>query len=170
MSETTNQNLATDTKNQNIGELGRAFIAQRTERGISFDDAWDDWTQVNAALKFMLVDCPKVQYYDDPWICGRKERSCIRRIAQQKIGKHIRSPDVSGLGLIAEALNLMKPIRPYHLDRERMRRFLQQRVEATEAQVGYTAAVAEMYSEIGDEEFLEQVAKEIERFASAHDL
>ena len=51
--------------NENIGELGRAFIAQRTERGIDFDEAWAEWDRISKVLDFTLVGCPEVRNYDD---------------------------------------------------------------------------------------------------------
>ena len=114
-----------------------------------------------------MIDCPEVRCYDFE---ERDERLRIRRLARETLGEHLRSPDVSALGRAAESLDIHKPIRPYHLDREVFRAFLSKCADALELRKGYTEAVAIFREEICDEEMVEAHARDIERFAEEHAL
>lgn len=151
--------------NENIGELGRAFIAQRTNIGSDFDQAWAEWTDLSSRLHFMLVDCPEVRYYDDRRVTDRSERLHIRELAQERIGLHILSSDVSLLAKVAEGLNVTKPVRPNHVDREAIRELFAWVADRLEADEGYTEDCAMARNASVDEDHIEAWARDLEAFA-----
>lgn len=103
-------------KNSNIGELGRTFISQRTDAGIDFGIAWDEWQHIQRRLMF-IVSYPEVRWYDDRRISDAQERKRLRDLAKSELGDHIRSSDVSMLGGIAAWIGIEVPVRTYHIDR-----------------------------------------------------
>jgi hypothetical protein len=156
--------------NENIGELGRAFIAQRTDIGIDFDEAWAEWKRLSSLLLFVLTECPEVRHYDDRTLTDRDERLRIRELAQVRIGQHIRSSDVSLLAKAAEGLNVVKPVRPYYMDRETVRALLTSIADEVETKKGYTENVAALRHAADDEDEIESMAKNVERFVGKHGL
>lgn len=156
-------------KNENIGELGRAFIAQRTDAGIDFGIAWDEWQHIQRKLKF-IITYPEVLYYDDRRIADSQERQRLRDLAKSELGDHIRSSDVSMLGRIAAWLDIEVPVRPYHMDRHVVAEWLTQQTESLELEHGMDETVAEFRQAACSHTVIEEVAESMEQFAVAHSL
>lgn len=74
-------------QNSNIGELGRAFISLRTDAGIDFDVAWEQWQHIQRKLMF-IISYPEVRCYDDRRIADSQERQRLRDLAQSELGGH----------------------------------------------------------------------------------
>lgn len=141
--------------NENIGELGRAFIAQRADAGIDFDVAWEQWQHIQRKLMFIVL-CPEVRCYDDRRIADAQERKRLRDLAKSEVGDHIRSSDVSLLGRIAAWIDIELPVRPYHMDRGLVAKWLTKRARSLEYEI--------------DESMIEEVAVSMEQFAVLHSL
>jgi hypothetical protein len=156
-------------KNENIGALGEAFIHKRVENGIEFDSAWDDWQKVQDKLMF-IVECPEVQFYDDRRISDCQERQRIRKFAKSRLGKHIRSEDVSLLGRIAAWAQIEVPLQPYSMDRQLVAEWLAWRAEHLELEYGMDEMVAEAKRIAESAEVVEALAADMERFSEQHSL
>jgi hypothetical protein len=163
-----NDHLIPD-RNKRIGELGEKFIQQRLDCGIEFDKAWDEWSELERKLQFMIVECPEVRDYDDRRINDRDDRARMRRKAQAQIGEWVRSDDVSCLATAAMALGLRKPTRPYSMDRAIVRNWMETVVDHLEQVGGYTETVAEARQEI-DDDLVESYSHVMEEFAEEHAL
>ena len=103
-------------------------------------------------------------------IVDRDERLRIRRLAQEKIGKHIRSAHISAWAKAAEGLDARRPLRPYHMDREVLRNVYQEMLDRWEVSDGYTDALARLRLALSDDATIENHAQHMERFAAEHSL
>lgn len=159
----------TGIKNEKVGCLGETFIGLRLKLEISFDEAWDDWQIIQDKLMFIL-ECPEVRFYDDRRISDARERKRIREYAKSKLGKDIRSRDVSMLGRVAAWLGVEVPVRPYHMDRNAVAEWLARRARVLEMEHGMTQKVTEAIQLSESEEEIDALAADMERFAEDHSL
>lgn len=157
----------TELTNERIGELGEEFIHKRVELGLPFDDVWDEWKSISRKLKFILVDCPEVLEY---CCTDAIERKRLRDVAKQAFGKATVSDDVQQLCIAANQLDLTIPVRPYELDLEDMREFLQSRLALVEERDGLSDALVQSQRQIEDENWLVQLQEDIQDFAVEHSL
>ena len=157
-------------RNKRIGELGERFIQQRVDCGIDFDEAWDEWIELEKKLHFIIVECPDVRDYDDRRICDRDDRAQLRRQARTHLGRQVRSADVSDLAIAAMALGLRKPTRPYQMDRSIVRLWMEVVADHIEETDGYTEKLAQFRGQLDGDELIESVSRNVERFAEGHAL
>lgn len=157
-------------KNENIGMLGEAFIQRQLKLGIDFDTAWDDWQEIQKKLMFIVAECPEVQVYDDRRISDCQERKRIREFAKSRLGDHIRSPDVSMLGRVADWLQVEMTVQPYHMDRNLLAEWLAERAEALELEHGIDESVVEAKKAAESEKEIDSIARDMERFSENHSL
>jgi len=155
--------------NEKIGAIGEAFIQRQLESCIGFDSAWDAWQAIQAKLLF-IMECPEVQHYDDRRICDSRERQRLRQISKARMGKHIRSADVSQLGRIAAWLQMEVPVRPYHMDRDVVAEWLAGRAERLELEYGMDETVAEARKIADSEDIVEAFSVDMEQFSERHSL
>ncbi len=157
-------------KNENIGMLGEAFIQRQLDLGIDFDTAWDDWQEIRKKLMFIVVECPEVRVYDNRRISDCQERRRIREFAKSRLGKEIRSPDVSALGRVADWLQVEIKVQPYHMDRNLLAEWFVTRAEALELERGVNESSAEAMEIAESEEAIDSIARDMEQFSEDHSL
>ena len=157
-------------KNKKIGNIGEDFIKERLNLGIEFDVAWDEWALIERKLRFVLIDCPEVDLYDDRRVSDSDERKRIRMIAKKNIDPDLLSPDVSLLAMLAISLDIKKPIKKYEMDRSVVVAWIEKFAENHELLKGFDEFMGEIKQLLASDSRLNALTLQIEEFAERHSL
>lgn len=153
--------------NKNIGALGEAFIRKRIDLGWEFDEAWDEWQQIEEKLMFAVVEHPEVQFYRGS---DAEERLRLRRLAKLALGKDFRSADVDRLCDVASLIGVSDPVPAYHVDRQLVKELFECSADLEELESGFTDKAKLLRDSASSDEIINDQVKIIERFVNGHSL